>query len=404
MNDAHGILSLEYIALRILTFTTLYPSALRPRHGVFVEHRLRQLLRGGEVEARVMAPVPWFPFSHPRFGKYAAFARTPAREERFGIAVTHPRYPVIPKVGHSLAPLLLERGVRARVLDAHREAPFDLIDAHFLYPDGVAAVLLGRRLGTPVIVTARGSDVDVLPRHPVVRRAILWMAARAAAVVTVSEALKRSLVALGASDSAVTVLRNGVDLELFRPGDRGEARRRWGITGKAVVSVGHLVPDKGHDVVLGAIARLPGVQGLVVGEGGQEAALRRLAASLGVSDRVRFLPNLPQEDLRTCYAAADVLALATAHEGWPNVLLEAMACGTPVAATGVGGIPEIVRTAAAGTVVAARTPEAFAYALGRLLAAPPERSETRAYAEGFGWEATSHGQVELFRRVLNAEG
>jgi glycosyltransferase involved in cell wall biosynthesis len=322
------------------------------------------------------------------------------REERFGIAITHPRYPVVPKVGHSLAPFLLERGVRGKVQAAHRESPFDLIDAHFLYPDGVAALLLGRRLGKPVVVTARGSDVDVLPRHPVIRRSILWMAARAGAIVTVSEALKRSLVALGAAESSITVLRNGVDLELFAPGDRAEARRRWGITGRAVVSVGHLVADKGHDIALEAIARLPGVQALVVGEGGQESTLRRLAASLGVADRVRFVPNLPQDQLRTCYSAADALVLATAHEGWPNVLLEAMACGTPVAATAVGGVPEIVRSAAAGIVVTPRTPAAFADALHRLLEAPPDRSETRAYAEGFGWEATSRGQVDLFRRVL----
>ncbi len=396
--------TLGYIALRILTFTTLYPSVARPRHGVFVEHRLRHLLRSGEVEAQVVAPVPWFPSSHPRYGKYAAFARTPEREDRFGIAITHPRYPVIPKIGHSLAPYLLERGARRAMREAERGHAFDLIDVHFLYPDGVTAVLLGKRLGKPVVVTAHGSDVDVLPRHPLVRRSILWMASRASALVTVSDALKSSLVALGAPPHAITVLPNGVDLELFRPGNREEARRYWGLSGTAVVSVGHLIPDKGHHIVLAALARLPGVQALIVGEGGQGSALRRLAAGLGVADRVRFVPNVPQELLRTCYAAADALVLASAHEGWPNVLLEAMACGTPVVATAVGGVPEIVRTPAAGIVVEARTAEAIAGALRRLFACRPERAKTREYAEGFGWEATTRGQIELYRRVLGGAG
>jgi glycosyltransferase involved in cell wall biosynthesis len=402
LRSPFGWPQLEYIALRILTFTTLFPSASRPRHGIFVEQRLRQLMRTGEVQARVVAPVPWFPLSHPRYGKYAAFARTPHREERHGIAIAHPRYPVIPKIGDSCAALLLMRWTERTVREALRDQDFALIDAHFLYPDGVAAVLVAQKLRKPVVVTARGSDVDVLPRQPLIRWMIRWTAARASAVVTVSAALGSSLVGLGVAPDKITVLRNGVDLDVFQPGDREDARRRWGFSGPALLSVGHLVPDKGHDVFLKAVARLPTAQALIVGEGREESALRRLTASLGIADRVRFQNELPQDQLRSCYAAADVLVLATAHEGWPNVLLEAMACGTPVVATRVGGIPEIVQAPEAGRLVEQRTPEAVADAIRSLLESGVDRMATRAYAEKFGWESTTRGQLALFRRVLEA--
>src|SRR5947208_9468158 len=95
------------VAVRIVTFTTLYPSEGRPQHGIFVETRLRKLVESGAVEARVVAPCPWFPFSSPRFGRYAEFARVPRHEQRFEIEIDHPRYPLVPKIGMGSAPLTL---------------------------------------------------------------------------------------------------------------------------------------------------------------------------------------------------------------------------------------------------------------------------------------------------------
>ena len=131
--------------MKVLTFSTLYPNAARPAHGVFVETRLRQLLASGEIQSSVVAPVPWFPFTHPAFGAYAAQARAPRAETRNGIDVLHPRFPVLPKIGMTLAPFLLYRAVRPLVERVRRERGFDLIDAHYFYPDGVAAAMLARR-------------------------------------------------------------------------------------------------------------------------------------------------------------------------------------------------------------------------------------------------------------------
>lgn len=388
---------------RVLLFSTLYPNAVRPGHGIFVETRLRHLLLSGEVEAKVLAPVPWFPFTHPRFGDYAAYARVPKFERREGIDVAHPRYISIPKVGMSAAPLLLAAAAAPairRLLAGGFD--FDLLDAHYLYPDGVAAALLGRWFHKPVLMTARGSDVNILPRFALPRRMILSAARSAHAVVTVADALKRSLVELGVAREKITVLRNGVDLERFRPEDLADSRRELEVAGYCVACVGNLVPLKGMELVIEAIARIDDATLLVAGGGPLLEQLRARASALGVSSRVRFLGRLPQARLRTLYSAADALVLASSSEGWANVLLESMACGTPVIATAVGGSPEIVTSADAGLLLPERSVDAIVRALGRLRSAPPDRNAVRRHAEQFSWQATTQGQLSLFRRATCA--
>jgi len=388
--------------MKVLTFSTLYPNAARPAHGVFVETRLRQLLASGEIQSSVVAPVPWFPFTHPAFGAYAAQARAPRAETRNGIDVLHPRFPVLPKIGMTLAPLLLYRAVRPLVERVRRERGFDLIDAHYFYPDGVAAAMLARVLDVPAVITARGSDVNLIAQYRFPRRMIRWAARQAAAVITVSQALKDKLVALGVEHERIHVLRNGVDLELFRADDRDTLRAELGLRRPTLLSVGNLLAFKGHGLVIEALSLVPECELVIAGEGPDRAAFEALARQCGVSGRVRFVGSVNQQDLRRFYCAADALVLASSREGWPNVLLEAMACGTPVIATSVGGVPEIVTSPDAGAVVKERSAPALARAVRELLARPRERAATRRFAEQFGWDATSKGQLRLFRQVLAA--
>jgi glycosyltransferase involved in cell wall biosynthesis len=321
--------------------------------------------------------------------------------------VLHPRYPRMPKVGMSSAPFLMYAALRhlfAEILKTRFR--FDLIDAHYFYPDGVAASLLGRTLGKPVVITARGTDVNLIPEYGVPRRLVRWAAARAAGVVAVSEALRERLIGLGVPASRVQVLRNGVDLALFAPQDRAVARRELGLgaAGPIVLSVGSLIPVKAVDLVIRAVAALPKAILVVIGDGPDKAKLQRLAQDLSFGERVRFLASMAQPRLATAYNAADVLVLASAREGCPNVLLEALACATPVVAAAVGGVPEIVREPAAGRLVNERTPEAIAGALRALLADPPPRAAVRAHAEHFAWGPTTAGQIRLFRSILDRPG
>jgi glycosyltransferase involved in cell wall biosynthesis len=389
--------------IRIVTFSTLYPNAVQGTHGIFVENRLRHLVGSDKVSARVVAPVPWFPFGGAAFGRYGQFARTPSRETRFGIDIVHPRYPVLPKIGMNTAPLSLYAFVKPVLARLIRNGgDFDLLDAHYFFPDGVAAVMLGRAFGKPVTITARGTDINLIPRYSVPRRMIRWAAERADGLITVSAALKEELVGLGVPPERVRILRNGVDLKMFRPIPPPQAKDALAVDGPVLASVGKLIENKGHDLVIRALEHLPKVTLLIAGEGPQRAALARLAAIIGVENRVRFLGSIPHERLCEIYSAADALVLASSHEGWPNVLLESMACGTPVIASNAWSAPEIIKAPEAGVLLQDRTAGAIVSAARALLAALPPREATRAYAQRFSWQETTDGQIELFSRILRS--
>jgi glycosyltransferase involved in cell wall biosynthesis len=387
--------------LSILTVSTLFPNPVQRSHGIFVETRLRKLIATGEVTARVLAPVAWL----PPFVKYPGVGPlrdVPASIVRDGLAIDHPRYLVVPKIGMNIAPISLycamRRGLKRLIAAGHR---FDAIDAHYFYPDGVAAVRLAREFGLPVAVTARGTDLSLIPKFQIPRRMIQDAAAKADGLVTVCEALKESLAELGVPGERVTVLRNGVDLDLFRPFDRAQARAELGLTRRTLGSVGHLIERKGHHRVIAALPELPDTDLVIAGAGPERGALESLAAKLGVADRVTFLGSIDQNRLRTVYNALDALVLASSREGWANVLLESMACGTPVVASAVWGTPEVVAQPEAGVLMPSLDAAGVAAGVKRLFASLPERMATRRYAEGFDWDSTSQGQIALFRRIVS---
>lgn len=395
--------------VRTLLFTSLYPSSVRPGHGIFVETRLRNLLATGQVQTKVIAPVPWFFSTHPRYGRYAEFARTPRREIHHDIEVMHPRYLLPPRVGMSMAPLAMALGARPavqRLLDEGFD--FDVIDAHYYYPDGVAAALLGLYFKRPFTVTARGSDLNLLTRYAVPRRLMQWAARRAAASIGVSSALVDVLRGWGLDDSRLHVMRNGVDLKRFMPMPQIEMRQALGVSGDPVlIAVGNLVELKGHHLMIEAMVDLkrtyPEARLLIVGDGPDKHRLIEQARALGVLPQVSFIGTVDNQQLARWYSAADVLVLASSREGWANVLLEAMACGTPVLATDVGGCREVIAHPDAGSLIEHRDAHSIASSVRQMLARQPDRSRVRRYAEQFCWDATSRAQVSLFMRYVSTE-
>jgi teichuronic acid biosynthesis glycosyltransferase TuaC len=396
--------------LRVLLFSTLYPSSARPSHGLFVQTRLQELLSSGEIDARVVAPVPWFPSAHPRFGDWARLAITPRYEAWQGIHVLHPRYALPPRVGQTVAPFVLA----ASALQTLRRVQsggfdFDLIDAHYFYPDGVAAAWLGRVLRKPVVITARGSDLNVLGRDTTARAMMRWAATQAAATVGVCQALTDVLAEWGVPQERLNVIRNGVDLQRFRPLERAAARADLGLDGSPLLlSVGNLVPVKGHELTIEAVAslagRLPGIRLVIVGRGALREQLEAYARERRVADLVHFAGAVANDQLARWYSAADMSILASLSEGWANVLLEAMACGTPVIASNVGGSAEVIGAGEAGVVMARRDVEALCRAIEQLHAHPIGRDRVRRYAEHFSWDATTAAQLSLFRQVVGRGG
>lgn len=288
-----------------------------------------------------------------------------------------------------------------------RAGRLDLIDAHFGYPDGYAAVLLGQRLGVPVTITLRGSEVRHArdPRLAPRLRAALLGAAR---VFAVSDSLRQLALQLGVPAEKTEVVGNGVDAGRFRPRDRNAARAALGLPANApvLISVGWLVERKGYHLVIDALPALcrrwPGLVYLIVGAGNaagdNRAALEAQARRLGVDAAVRFLGALPPDELPGPLSAADVFVLATRNEGWANVFLEAMACGLPVVTTDVGGNREVVCRPELGEVIPFGQPPALEAGIERALSHPWDRAAIRQYAEANSWD----GRIERLCRAFSA--
>ncbi len=388
--------------VRLVTFTNLFPSAELPTHGAFVADRMQRVAAASGLPWSVVAPVPavvpWL-----RFGAQRRWARLPDREVWHGVDVQHPRYRHWPGFGMRRQAAAMVKGARAAVAALAAAEPI-VLDAHYLWPDGVAAATLAAELGVPFTLTARGSDVNVLAADPVVRAGIAAAAARAAACWAVSGDLAaRFADVVGLPRARVVEVRNGVDLEQFRPGDAAAARAELGLpaTGRLLLGVGRLVPGKGFATAVAALPQLPDdVQLVLVGDGPERQRLLALAPG-----RVHCLGNRPRGAVATAYRAADLLVLPSEREGWPNVVTEALASGLRVLATPVGGIPEILDHPAPGDLrLGALTPvgdvAAFAAAALALLASPAEPLAVRAFAARYGWDEPVAVLAATFRGLL----
>lgn len=374
--------------IRLLTFTNLYPNSAQPGHGLFVERRLCRLVERGCIGAVVVAPVP------------RSRDEVPPIEIRHGIEVHHPRFFTIRGLGRFIAPFSMMLASLRLVKRLAAQDGFDLIDAHYFYPDGVAAALLSAIVGKPLVITARGTDINVLPSYFFSRTLILWAARRAARIITVSEALRQRLIGLGVCQDKIDTLRNGVDTQEFAPRDRAEARKRLDLPdGLVLLSVGNLIESKGHHLVIEALQSLPRGYLVVAGDGEYGGALRAFAARLGVTERVRFAGLLSQEQLVDYYSAADMLVLATLREGMPNVVLEAVSCGLPIVATDCGGIAEVVDRPEMGILMRDRSAGAVADAVEDLSRRYPSRAATRAAALRLRWETTIDKQAALYDAI-----
>lgn len=391
-------------SVRVLTFTSLFPNTVQPDFGGFVARRMEAWAERYAERWAVVAPVPYFPRA-PWKTKWDVFSRVPRVEQRGRWTVLHPRYFMVPGVGGFFQGDSMARGaVRAVERLWREEGPFGLIDAHFVYPDGYAAVKLGRRFGVPVVVSARGTDVNLYPDLRNIGGKVRWAVRNADACIGVCEALVGRMVELGADRRRVHVVPNGVDTERFFPIPREEARKMLGIpeSGFVYLSVGALIERKGHDLLIQAFAN-PGVQDgarlYIAGAGPEEDALRRLAVQQGVGDRVVLLGHVKNASLPHWYNAADCFCLCSSREGWANVIMESLACGTPVVATNVWGAPEILTRPDIGILVD-RTVESIANGLAQARSVGWDRGGIRKHVEGRTWGKVAEEVNSVFMGVL----
>lgn len=374
--------------LRVLTLSTLFPDASRPTFGPFVERQTLSLAAHPDVDLRVMAPVGIPPLGrfHPR---YRQLARLPDVETWKGLAVYRTPFGHIPGVAGKWDAKAMARALRRPLEGIRVQFPFDVIDAQFFWPDGPAAVALGRHLGVPVSIKARGADIHFWGGNTATRNQVIAAGRDAGGMLAVSAALKADMVALGMPGERITVHHTGIDRDVFHIRDRGAAKVALAIRGPLVVSLGALIPRKGQAFVIDALPMLPPDTVLaLIGKGEDEGALKAQAQRLGVADRVRFMGALPPGVIADWLAAADVMALPSASEGLANAWVEALASGTPVVTCDVGGARDVVDRPTAGRLVARDVGE-VARAIRGLLENPPVREAVAESVASFSWEANT---------------
>jgi len=389
------------LRLRILTFTALYPIKVHPLQAIFIHQRVKHLARRPGNSVEVIAPVPYSPSWLP-VPRWSQFSQIPREEEIDGIRIHHPRYPFLPGISMPAHGMLMYFSSLPLARRLQREKFFDCIDAHFVYPDGFAAVRLGKGLKLPVVVSARGTDINVYPSFRLIRPMLRWTLANAAGAIAVSADLKNKMIALGIPEAKIQVIANGVDTARFHPLETKSARKQLGLPeeGPVAVSVGSLIESKGHHLLIAAVAKLaarfPKLRLYVIGEGVYRAKLEELVREKQLQESVFLAGNRPNEELPFWFSAADVSCLMSSREGWPNVVSEALACGTSVLATRIGGIPEILTSPELGILVE-RSIDSIVAGLEQALTRAWNREEIARRSRSRSWDAVAE-EVEAFLR------
>lgn len=394
---------------RLIVFSSLFPNAAQPHAGLFIRERMFRV--GRFLPITVISPRPWFPGqSLIRLWKPDYRPEPAARESQFGVEVRFPRFLALPGLFRQWDGLMMALACWPLVRRLKNQG-YNVIDAHFAYPDGYAATLLGRWLKLPVSITLRGTETPHA-RNPVLRPRLIRALLGADRVFSVSDSLRQLALALGMPEARGRVVGNGIDLQRFQPVDRADARARYRLPehAKVLISVGALVERKGFHRVIECLPELmkqqPDLYYLIVGganpEGDMLPELRQWVTATGLEQRVRFLGPLAPEELKWPLSAADVFVLATRNEGWANVFLEAMACGLPVIATDVGGNREVVCRPELGTIVPFGDKEALTLALADALTRDWPRQSIRDYAADNAWDRRVDILLEEFRRLAPA--
>ncbi|RJG49457.1 glycosyltransferase [Motilimonas pumila] len=386
---------------KLLVLSSLFPSSVRPMAGLFIKQRMFSVAK--QLPITVVSPVPWFPLQSVIRWWRPHYRPQPQRQEKVeGIEVYYPRFLALPGIGRRFDGFFMALACR-KWLKRHPQVEFDLIDAHFTFPDGLAASYLSQWCGKPFSVTLRGTEVPHLALWP---KKLMQAWSRANHIFSVSDSLKQVAIAQGINASKIQVVGNGVDTEIFRPVDKRQARHDLGllVTDKVLVTVGGLVPRKGFHLVIECLAKLPErVKYVIVGgasaEGDYRQHLEQLAAKHQVSERVLFVGAKAPAELKHVLSAADVFVLASANEGWANVILEAMACGIPVIASDVGGNAEVVANAKLGSIYPFTQPEQLLPCIAQACQQDWDKSALIQYAEDNSWSYRVEVLVEQFQQM-----
>ncbi|MFY8047822.1 MAG: glycosyltransferase [Erythrobacter sp.] len=390
----------------VLSLTTLYPNAVNPRFGTFVARSMEALAKRGDWRVTLVNPIGLPPLA---LGRYRPLADLPATSTEGGITIHRPHFTLIPRIGARRNAAAIARAALPLVQAIHAETPIDLIDAQFFFPDGPAAAIIAKAMGLPLSIKARGSDISYWGEQGFARQQMVDAAKAATGLLAVSHDLAGQMAVMGMEAGKITVHYTGLDRDRFRPLEhtqlRSQLSRELGFAlpdnAPLIACIGALIERKGQGIAITALNDIPGARLVLVGKGDDEARLRALAVSEGVETRVFFAGSVDHDLMPLILSAADVMVLPTVAEGLANAWVEALACGTPVVTSDVGGAREIITCDTAGRLVD-RNPQAVAAGINAVLNAPPSRDAVAALTEHFSWEANAAALAAHYERLLAA--
>lgn len=339
---------MERISMRVLTFTNLYPNPEQPERGKFISQMVDAL--PSEIKSVVVSPLPWCPPISIGNSDKLVFSRIPYSASVNGIESYYPKYFMVPKVSslfHAASILIFSFSIVNYLKKRHA---VDLVHAHYLYPDCVAAVLIAKWLSIPIVVSARGSDINIFGGYKCCMPQIRWALHQANIVTAVSDAMRSKIINdYGVNGNKVKTIRNGVDSAVIKKIERKRARSILELnpSEKYLLFVGHLQKVKGLSYLIESLKILKdsgnlNFKTLLVGEGVERKQIEKKIAKFHLQKYVILIGNKPHEEVFLWMSASDVLCLPSIQEGTPNVVLEALVCDLPIVASNVGGIPEVV--------------------------------------------------------------
>lgn len=386
--------------------TRLFPSREFPTNGTFCAERARALSRYADV--RVMTPTPYYPRWLPAGETARRWARVERRTKTAeGIEVTYPRYLSVPKVATWSQGIAMAASVRKEFAREHADWPVDIIDAHYAFPDGYAAVKLAEHIGCAVMVTCHGSDLKAYPPLIFTGDMIRRTLSHADRTISVSTLLRDKSIELGCPPERAVFLTNGVDTDKFPLQDKAQCRRSLDLPaeGPIAVCVGYLIPRKNQSVLIQAVAEIvrrgqaPPLL-ILVGEGPCRSQLEQEISELGLQQHVRLVGQKPYEEIPLWMGAADWLVLSSLYEGWATVYFEAMASGRPVITSDVPSAKDCVCDDRYGMVVEPNSGQAFADALTTAHARVYDSEIIRAYAQQHSWDNWAKSCLDTINDVL----
>lgn len=393
--------------LNIAVVSNSFPNNEQAHRGVYIKQTVDYLAAFARIS--IICPLPWFPTSKlfAKYKKWSVFGRIPYRYKFENWDVVSPKYPSIPKISAHLSTVLMLQGIFRAIFKQHREKKLDLLHAHNVFPDGVATVVVGKILRIPVVVSARGTDINEAAASGRLRcMQVCWALRNAHKVTAVSKALCKKIKELAPSIEPVSCISNGVDNDIFHLKNRAELREKHKISPdkKVILFVGAFRKVKGVEYLIDALSLLKINESfdfdmVLVGSGPLQQSYATAIKSNGLEGNVHFLGNLGHELVSEWLSVADVFCLPSLNEGMPNVVLEALSCGVPVVSTRVGGIPDVV-THVNGLLVPPGDPRKLADALSSVMRQSWEPEQIKESVADYTWESTAEKYYQVYRSAL----